>query len=53
MQAFSPKAYGRILWREAAEQYTFCIGIFVILIVIFNKDLPVEQVANNDPEITT
>ena len=34
MRAFSLKACGRILWREAAEQYTFCIGIFAMLIVV-------------------
>lgn len=34
MKALSLKAYGRILWREAAEQYTFCIGIFAMLVVM-------------------
>ena len=34
MRTFRLRALGRILWREAAEQYTFCIGIFVILIVM-------------------
>ncbi|NQT11543.1 MAG: hypothetical protein HQ582_02270, partial [Planctomycetes bacterium] len=33
MKAFCLKAYGRILWREAAEQYTFSIGIFAMLVV--------------------
>jgi len=34
MRTFCLRAYGRILWREAAEQYTFCIGIFVMLVVM-------------------
>ena len=34
MRTFSLRAYGRILWREAAEQYTFCIGIFAMLVVM-------------------
>ena len=34
MKAFSLRACGRILWREAAEQYTFCIGIFAMLVVM-------------------
>ncbi len=34
MNAFSLKACGRILWREAAEQYAFCIGIFALLVTM-------------------
>jgi hypothetical protein len=34
MNAFSLRACGRILWREAAEQYAFCIGIFALLITL-------------------
>ncbi len=34
MKTFCPRASGRILWREAAEQYTFCIGIFAMLLVM-------------------
>ncbi|MHB8899655.1 MAG: ABC transporter permease [Thermoguttaceae bacterium] len=28
------KACGHILWREGAEQYAFCISVFVLLIVL-------------------
>jgi len=34
MNAFSLRASGRILWREAAEQYAFCIGVFALLITL-------------------
>lgn len=34
MNAFSLRACGRILWREAAEQYAFCIGIFAMLVTL-------------------
>ncbi len=34
MNAFSLRAYRRILWHEAAERYTFCIGIFALLITM-------------------
>ncbi len=34
MNAFSLRACGRILWREAAEQYAFCIGIFALLVTL-------------------
>lgn len=34
MNAFSLRAYGRILWREAAEQYAFCIGVFALLVTL-------------------
>ncbi|MBC8427005.1 hypothetical protein H8E07_23060, partial [bacterium] len=33
MKTFCLRAFGRILWREAAEQYTFSIGIFAMLVV--------------------
>lgn len=32
MNALSFKAWGRILWREAADQYAFCIGMFAMLL---------------------
>ncbi len=34
MNPFSFRACGRILWREAAEQYAFCIGIFAMLVTL-------------------
>ena len=34
MKAFSLRACGRILWREGAEQYAFCIGVFALLLVL-------------------
>ena len=34
MNALSHKAWGRILWREAADQYAFCIGMFAMLLAV-------------------
>ena len=34
MNAFSLRAYGRILWREAAEQYALCVGVFALLVTL-------------------
>jgi hypothetical protein len=34
MKSISLRACGRILWREAAEQYAFCIGVFALLVTM-------------------